>query len=183
MASHLPGAGASVTGRSYADPQGSASKERYVYGVLGLLEQEENYLAKLPGRTDRITINVNLSTKIATINLILNVVAAIEPGGQITYGATHYLSESTFTSGTGGESSANNLAQAAQEAVVALRLIELNPDQNFTNPQLTVIKRCQYVIAASGGTNATFTADLEFPVEVINLPGGSSVIEGKNYLS
>jgi hypothetical protein len=110
-------------------------------------------------------------------------VANLEPDGRISYGATHYLSGSTFTSGTGGESSANNLAQAAQEAVVSLRLIELNPERNLNNPQLTVIKRCQHVIAASGGTNATFTADLEFPVEVINLPGGSSVIEGKNYLN
>jgi hypothetical protein len=183
MANHLAGAGASVTGISYLDPQGAASKERWVFGILGALEQEENNLPRIPERTDRITINLNLSTKIATINLILNVVATLDPGGQISYGATHYLSGSSFTSGTGGDSSASNLAQAAQEAVVALRLIELNPDRNLNNPQLTVIKRCQHIIAASGGTNATFAADLEFPIEVITLPGGGSVTEGKIYLN
>jgi hypothetical protein len=38
-------------------------------------------------------------------------------------------------------------------------------------------------MAASGGTNATFSALLEFPIEVISLPGGGSVIEGKVFLS
>jgi hypothetical protein len=127
MAIHLPGVGASVSGTSYSDPQGPASKERYVYGILGLLEQEENNLLRVVERTDRITITANLSTKTAAIDLLLNVVAANAAGGIITYTATHYLTGSTFTSGTGGDSNAPNLAQAAMEGVVALKLLELDP--------------------------------------------------------
>jgi hypothetical protein len=37
-------------------------------------------------------------------------------------------------------------------------------------------------MAASGGTNATFSALLEFPIEIISLPGGGSVLEGKVFL-
>lgn len=185
MAPHLPGINATVSGISYSDPQGLASKERWTLGILGQLEQEENNLSlvRVPKRTDKITINVNLSTKIANVDLLLNVVATNTAGGVITYTADHYLVGSTFASGTGGDSTAPNLAQAAQEAIVALRLIEINPERNLSDPQLTVIKRCQHVIASSGGTNASFTALLEFPIEVINLPGGGTVIEAKTYLN
>jgi hypothetical protein len=183
MANHLPGTNASVSGKSYANPQGSATKELYTWGILGFLEQEEGFLTRVPDRKDQITITVDMSTKVAIINLLLNVSAMIDLDGKVSYAATHYLSGSTFTSGTGGDSTANNLSQAAQEAIVDLRLIEINPERNLNNPQLTVVKRCQHVIASSGGTNATFTALLEFPVEVISLPGGGSVIEAKNYLN
>lgn len=182
MATHLPGANAAVTGLSYLEPQGAASKERYVLGILALLEQEENNLPRVANRTDKITITLDLSEKKATIDLLLNVIASHKPGGEISYTADHYLVGSTFTSGTGGDSSASNLAQAAQEAVIVLKLIENDKIRNLNNPQLTVIKRCQHVIAPSGGTNATFTASLEFPIEVISLPGGGNVIEAKNYL-
>jgi len=182
MAIHLSGAGASVSGTSYSDPQGPASKERYVYGILGLLEQEENNLLRVVERTDRITITANLSTKTAAIDLLLNVVPAIGEGGIITYTATPYLTGSTFTSGTGGDSSAPNLAQAAMEAVCALKLIELDPARKL-NPDKTVITRCTHTMTASGGTNATFSTLLEFPIEVISLPGGGNVIEGKVFLS
>jgi len=60
MAPHTPGSGGSVSGVSYSDPQGPASKERWVYGILALLEQEENGLARVTGRTDRIKITANL---------------------------------------------------------------------------------------------------------------------------
>ena len=178
MASHTPQAGASVLGTSYADPQGSASLERYVYGLLGRLEKEENILTKVPERTDKISISINLSTETAAIELLLNVVAAIGTGGIITYTASHYLLGSTFTSGTGG---APNLAQAAMEGVVALKLIELDPARKL-NPDKTAITRCTHTLGASGGSNATFSALLEFPIEVISLPGGGSVIEGKAFL-
>jgi hypothetical protein len=181
MASHTPGTGASVTGTSHASPTGAASKERYVYGILGLLEQEENNLVRIADRTDRITITANLSTKKAAIDLLLDVTASNATGGNTIYSATDYLVDSNFTSGSGGSSSAPNLAQAAMEAVIALRLIELdltkNPDKK------TVITRCTHTLAASGGTNATFSALLEFPIEIISLPGGGSVIEGKVYLN
>ncbi|WP_445173782.1 hypothetical protein [Microcoleus sp.] len=181
MAGYTSGSGSSVSGVGYSDPQGAASLERYVYGILARLEEEENNLTKILDRTDRITISVNLSTKTAAIDLLLNVVAAIGVGGVITYTATHYLTGSTFTSGIGGNSSAPNLAQAAMEGVVALKLLELDPNKKI-NPDKTVITRCTHTIAASGGTNTTFSALLEFPIEVISLPGGGSVIEGKVFL-
>jgi hypothetical protein len=181
MAIYTSGAGGSVSGVSHADPQGAASLERYVYGILARLEKEENSLTRLPERTDRISISINLSTETAAIDLLLNVVAAIGTGGIITYTATHYLLGSTFTSGTGGNSTAPNLAQAAMEGVLALKLIELDPARKL-NPDKTAITRCTHTLGASGGSNATFSALLEFPIEVISLPGGGSVIEGKAFL-
>jgi hypothetical protein len=181
MAPHTPGAGGSVSGRRYSEPEGAASLERYVYGILALLEQEENSLTRVAERTDRITITANLSTKTAAIDLLLNVVPANAAGGATTYTANHYLTGSTFSSGTGGSSSAPNLAQAAMEAVIALKLVELDPTKN--PDKKTAITRCTHTLAASGGTNATFSALLEFPIEIISLPGGGSVIEGKVYLS
>jgi len=181
MASHLSGTGASVSGVSHTAPTGPAAKERYVYGILSLLEQQENNLTRVAERTDRITITANLSTKTAAIDIILNVTASNAAGGATTYSASHYLTGSTFTSGTGGDSSAPNLAQAAMEAVVALKLIELDKTRNPNNKN--AITRCTHTIAASGGTNATFSALLEFPIEVITLPGGGNVIEGMVYLT
>lgn len=182
MAAHTSGSGGSVSGISYSDPQGAASLERYAYGILTSLEEEENKLLKISQRTDKVTITVNLSTKAASIELLLNVIAANAPGGITTYTATNYLTGSTFTSGTGGTSTAPNLAQAAMEAVVALKMLELIPAQKI-NPDKTVITRCTHTMAASGATNATFSALLDFPVEVISLPGGGSVIEGRVFLN
>jgi hypothetical protein len=182
MAPYTSGSGSSVSGVSYFDPQGAASLERAVYGILARLEEEENNLTKVAGRNDRISITVNLSTKTASIDLLLNVVAANVAGGATAYTATHYLIGSTFTSGAGGNSSAPNLAQAAMEGVIALKLIELDSTRKI-NPDKTVITRCLHTIAASGGSNATFSALLEFPIEVISLPGGGSVIEGKSFLT
>jgi hypothetical protein len=181
MAAHTAGTGASVTGISYSTPAGSATKERYVYGILSLLEQEENNLSKIAERTDKITITANLSTKTANIDLLLNVTASNAANGVSNYAAIHYLTGSTFTSGTGGSSTAPNLAQAAMEAVIALKLLELNPTNNPN--KITAVTRCQHVINSSGGTNATFSAVLEFPIEIITLPGGGNVIEGKTYLN
>ncbi|WP_293158291.1 MULTISPECIES: hypothetical protein [unclassified Microcoleus] len=182
MAPHTSGAGATVSGTSYSAPTGPASKERYVYGILGLLEQEENRLSRVAvDRTDKISITANLSTKKANIDLLINTTASNTANGVSQYAATHYLVGSTFTSGTGGSSLAPNLAQAAMEAVIALKLLELdlakNPDK------ITAVTRCQHVLNNSGGTNATFSASLEFPIEIIILPGGGSVIEGKTYLT
>jgi len=182
MAPYTSGSGGSVSGVSYSDPQGAASLERYVYGILARLEEEENNLSRIVERTDRITITANLSTKSAAIDLLLNVVAANAAGGSTIYTATHYLTGSTFTSGTGGNSSAPNLAQAAMEGVIALKLIELDPARKL-NPEKTVITRCTHTLGASGGSNTTFSALLEFPIEVISLPGGGSVIEGKVFLN
>ena len=182
MAAHTSGSGASVLGTSHANPSGAASKERYVYGILARLEEEENTLPRIAERTDRITITANLSTKTAAIDLILNIVATNTTGGNTSYAASHYLTGSTFTSGTGGNSSAANLSQAAMEAVISLKLIELDPARKLDREK-TVITRCTHTIAASGGTNATFSALLEFPIEVISLPGGGSVIEGKVFLN
>jgi hypothetical protein len=179
MAPYTSISGGSVSGVSYSDPQGAASLERYVYGMLSLLEQQENNLDKIPERTDRITITANLSTRTASIDLLLNVFAANGPGGITTYTATDYLLGSTFNGGTGG---AQNLAQAAMEGVIALKLIELDKSRKI-NPEKTVITRCTHTIAASGGTNATFSALLDFPIEVIGLPGGGNVIEGKVFLN
>jgi hypothetical protein len=176
-----PGAGASVTGTSYADPQGAASLELAVFGMLARLEQEENNFTRVAQRTDRISISANLSDKTASIDLLLNVVAANGAGGMTTYTASHYLTGSTFTIGTGGSSSAPNLAQAVMEGVVALKIAELDPSKRL-NSEKTVITRCTHTMAASGGTNATFSALLDFPIEVISLPGGGNVIEGKVFL-
>lgn len=182
MAPYTSGSGSSISGVSYSNPQGAASLERAVYGMLALLEQEENDLQRIPERTDRVSITANLSTKTASIDLILNVVAANVAGGATTYTATHYLIGSTFTSGTGGNSSAPNLAQAAMEGVISLKLLELDPARKL-NRDTNVITRCTHTLAASGGSNATFSALLEFPIEIISLPGGGSVIEGKVFLS
>lgn len=182
MANHLSGANASVSGKSYSDPQGPASKEGYVFGLLNLLEQEENNLPRIAERTDKITITANLSTKTAAIDAILNVVATNAANGSTNYTASHYLTGSTFTSGTGGDSTAANLAQAVMEGIVALKILELDPARKLS-PDKTVITRCTHTLAASGGTNATFSALLEFPIEVISLPGGGSILEGKVYLT
>ncbi|MEG4013112.1 MULTISPECIES: hypothetical protein [unclassified Microcoleus] len=181
MAAHTSGSGASVSGVSHSAPQGAASKERYVYGILALLEKEENDLIRIADRTDRITITANLSTKTANIDLLLNVAATNAANGSTNYTATHYLTGSTFTSGTGGSSAAPNLAQAAMEAVIGLKLIELDKTRNPDNKN--AITRCTHTLATSGGSNATFSALLEFPIEIISLPGGGSVIEGKVYLT
>ena len=181
MALHLPGSGASVTGISHSTPTGPSSKERYVFGILSRLEQEENTLTRIVERTDRITITANLSTKTANIDLLVNVAASTGVAGIGQYTAAHYLTGSTFTSGTGGDSTAANLAQAAMEAVMDLRLIELDKTKNPDN--INAVTRCQHVLNSSGGTNATFSALIELPIEIINLPGGGSVIEGKNYLN
>ncbi|MEG3955246.1 hypothetical protein [Microcoleus sp. herbarium2] len=181
MATHTPGEGASVSGASYLNPSGEKSKERYVWGILALLESEENSLAKVPERTDKITISVDLSTRVANIDLLLNVVASSTAGGGVIFNATHYLVGSMFTAGTGGNSNPGNLAQAAMDAVVGLKMIELTKNRNPENK--TVITRCTHVVSESGGTNATFTAFLEFPVEVITLPGGGNVVEGKGWLT
>jgi len=181
MANHIPGAGATVSGVSHAVPDGPASKERYVYGILAKLEGEENTLARIPERTDRITITANLSTKVANIDLLLNVVAANAPGGGTTYTASHYLTGSTFSAGTNGDSTAANLAQAAMEAVVALKLIELDKNRNPNNK--TAVTRCTHTVGASGGTNVTFSAQIEFPIKIISLPGGGIVIEAEDWLT
>ncbi len=180
MAVHTPGSGASVSGISHSNP-GAASKERYTYGILALLETEENNLTKIAGRNDRITINANLSTKIANIELLLNVVASNATDGSTSYTASHYLAGSTFTAGTDGSSNAPNLAQAAMEAVIALKVIELDKSRNPDNK--TTITRCTHTLGASGTTNATFNALMDFPITIINLPGGGSVIEGKEWLT
>lgn len=178
MAPHTNGNGATVTGISQAG--GEASKERYVYGLLALLEKEENELTRVTNRTDSVTISINLSTKVATVSLILNTDAATLANGQISHSATHYLTGSTFTSGTGGSSTAPNLTQAVMQGVTELKLLEVDKDKNPDSA--SNVRRCQFVLAASGGTNATFSADIDFPVEVVQLPGGGSVIEGKNWL-
>jgi hypothetical protein len=181
MAVHIPGIGASVNGTSYANPSGEASKERYTFGILASLEDEENRLERITERTDRITISVELSRKIANIDLLLNVMPSTTTEGNVVFVATHYLVGSSFTPGTGGDSSPQNLAQAAMDAVVSLKMIELNKARN---PQeKTVITRCSYSLGASGATNATFTALLEFPIEIITLPGGGNVIEGAGWLT
>ena len=181
MAPHTPGSGATVTGVSHSAPAGPSSKERYVYGILARLEQEENTLTRVAERTDRITITANLSTKTANIDLVINVAASTAANGVAQYTAAHYLTGSTFTSGTGGESTASNLAQAAMEAVMDLKLLELDLTKN--PDKINAVTRCQHVLSSSGSTNATFSALLEMPIEIINLPGGGSVIEGKNYLT
>jgi hypothetical protein len=178
---YTPGADATVTGTSHLDPQGAASLERAVLGMLARLEEEENNLTRIAQRTDKISISANLSDKTAEIDLLLNVVAANGAGGMTTYTASHYLTGSTFTIGTGGSSSAPNLAQAAMEGVIALKILELDASKKL-NPEKTVITRCIHTIGASGGTNATFSASLKFPIEIISLPGGGSVIEGKVFL-
>ena len=182
MANHNSGVGATVSGISYAAPDGPASKERWAYGILAQLEREENSLPRVSGdRNDRITITANLSSKIASIDLLLNVVAGNASGGGTTYTVSHYLVGSSFTAGTGGDSSAPNLAQAAMEAVITLKLIELDKSRNPDNK--TTITRCMHTVNASGGTNATFSALVDFPLEIISLPGGGSVIEGKEWLT
>jgi len=181
MAAHTSGAGASISGKSFADPQGDAAKERWAFGTMAALEQEERLLTKIPDRTDRITINANLSTEIAICEILLNVTASKGADGSIIYAASHYLQGSTFTSGTGGDSTAPNLAQAVMEAVVELKLIELNKNRNPTNTN--AVTRCTHTVGLSGGTNATFSASVEFPIAIITLPGGGNVIEGKVYLS
>jgi len=182
MALHTPGGGASVNGTSYANPSGEASKERYTFGILAFLEDEENRLERITERTDRVTISVELSRKLANIDLLLNVVASTTTEGNVVFAApTHYLVGSSFTPGTGGDSSPQNLAQAAMDAVINLKTIELNTNRN---PQKkTVITRCSYSLGSSGGTNATFSALLEFPIEIITLPGGGNVIEGAGWLT
>jgi hypothetical protein len=56
MALYNSGAGATVSGTSHLDPQGPASLERAVFGMLARLEEEENILPRIAQRTDRISI-------------------------------------------------------------------------------------------------------------------------------
>ena len=183
MALHTSGVGATVLGTSHANPSGAASKEKYVFGILAALENEENSLEKAAtDRTDKITITADLSKKVANIELLLNPVASTAtPSGNVVFAVSHYLTGSTFTAGTGGDSSPQNLAQAAMEAVVNLKMLELNKSRNPEGK--TVITRCTYTLNASGATNTTFSALLEFPIEVIALPGGGNVIEGAGWLT
>ena len=90
MATYTSGAGSSISGVSHSEPQGSSSLERYVYGVLARLEKEENSLARVLERTDRVSITANLSNETAAIDLLLNVVVAIGMDRIITYTATNY---------------------------------------------------------------------------------------------
>ena len=181
MAPHTSGAGATVLGTSYANPSGAASLEKYVFGILASLENEENTLEKVTERTDRITISADLSKRIASIDLLLNVVASTTAEGNVAFTASHYLVGSNFTSGTSGDSSSQNLAQAAMDAVVSLKMVELNKARN---PQgKTIVTKCTFTLAASGATNTTFSAFLEFPIEVIALPGGGNVIQGAEWLT
>jgi len=181
MALHTTGVGATVTGVSQGASEAPASKERYVYGLLARLEQEENLLTKIAERSDSIGITVNLSTRVATVSLILNCQTVAGPTGQITKTATHYLAGSTFTSGTGGSVTAPNLTQAVMQGILDLKTIELIPARNPGGN--TYIRRCQFVVGNAGLNNCTFNAELEFPVEIVQLPGGGSVIEGKNWLT
>jgi hypothetical protein len=181
MAAHTSGAGASISGISFAEPQGNAAKERWAFGILGALEREENLLTRIPERTDRITINADLSNETASCDVLLNVTATRGANGIIIYSASHYLQGSTFTSGSGGDSTAPNLAQAVMEAIVEIKIIELDKPRNPTNRN--AVTRCTHTISSSGGTNATFSALLEFPITVISLPGGGNVLEGRVYLT
>jgi len=85
MAPYTSGSGGSISGVSYSNPQGAASLERAVYGILALLEEEENNLTKVAEKNDRISITADLSKKIAAIDLLLNVVAANAAAGATTY--------------------------------------------------------------------------------------------------
>jgi hypothetical protein len=181
MALQTSGSGASVSGTSYANPQEGATKEKYTFGLLALLEHEENNLARVPERTDRIKISVDLSKQTASIDLLLDVVASTTTEGNVVFVASHYLVGSNFTSGTGGSSSPQNLAQAAMDAVTSLKMIELSKSRNPEGK--TVVTRCTYTLSASGATNTTFSALLEFPIKVIALPGGGNVIEGAEWLT
>jgi len=183
MTNHVSGIGAIVSEVSYAAPDGPPSKEIWAFGIFAQLEREENILSRIGGdRTDRITITANLSSKVASIDLLLNATAAVAtPGGSISYTVSHYLVGSNFTSGTNGDSTAPNLAQAAMEAAVTLKLIELDKTRNPDGK--TTVTRCVHTLGASGGTNATFSALIEFPIEIISLPGGGSVIEGTEWLT
>jgi len=181
MTLYNAGSGSSVSGISHSDPQGSATLERAVYGFLSRLEEEETHLSRISGRTDRISITVKLSEKVAEIDLLLNVVAVNGMEG-IIFTATPYLTGSTFTGSTGGDIKASNLAQAAMEGVVALKLLEIDPARKL-NPDITVITRCTHSLGRSGGSNATFAALLNFPIEMIGLSGGGTLIEGKTFLN
>ena len=183
MALHTSGVGATVLGTSHANPSGAASKEKYVFGILAALENEENRLERVTtDRTDRIAITADLSKKVANIDLLLNTVASTAtPSGNVVFAVSDYLIGSNFTPGTGGDSNPQNLAQAAMEAVVNLKMLELNKSRNPEGK--TVVTRCTYTMAASGGTNTTFSALLEFPIQVIALPGGGNVIEGAEWLT
>ena len=56
MANHSAGVGATVSGVSHTAPDGPASKEKYVYGILAKLEGEDNSLTRLP---ERVVLNSN----------------------------------------------------------------------------------------------------------------------------
>jgi hypothetical protein len=67
------------------------------------------------------------------------------------------------------------------DAVLSLKMIELDKSRNSQGK--TVVTRCTYTLSSSGATNTTFSALLEFPIEVIALPGGGNVIEGAGWLT
>lgn len=180
MATHTPGNGASVTGVSFSDSSSPPSFERYVYGLLALLESEENTLIRLrPNTLDLISISNNLSTKKATIQLLLNCDISYQPTGEINISTTHYLSGSTFASGTGGDFTAPNLPQAIISALVKLKSLEGDVSKNPQNISTTQITISQ----SPDPGKASFTAQITLPIDILQLPGGGSVIEGGTYLS
>jgi hypothetical protein len=67
------------------------------------------------------------------------------------------------------------------EAIVEIKIIELDKTRNQSNTN--AVTRCTHTINSSGGTNATFSALLEFPIAVLSLPGGGNILEGRVYLS
>ena len=127
MADYTSGSGGSVSGVSYTDPQGAASLERYVYGILARLEEEENNLTRVSDRTDRITISANLSTKTAAIDLLLNVIAAIGVGGIITYTASHYLTGSHIYQRDGRQQQRAKLGTSSNGSRRSAQIIRTRP--------------------------------------------------------
>lgn len=180
MALHTPGENATVTGLSFRDPLAPASFERYCYGLLALLEYEENILPRIrPNTLDLITISNNLSSKKATIQLLLNCDISFSPDGEVKIAATHYLSGSTFTSGTGGDFLAPNLPQAIIAALIKLKSLEGDVARNLQNLSTTQITITQ----SPDPGKASFSCQVILPLEIIQLPGGGTVIEGATYLS
>lgn len=180
MAAHNPGTGASVSGLSFGDPTAPPSLEKYIYGLLALLEQEENTLMRSrPNTLDLISISNNLSSKKATIQLLLNCDITFNPDGELKLTATNYLLGSNFSSGEGGDFTAPNLPQAIISALVKLKGLEGDVSKNPSNISSSQIS----IILSPEPNKASFSAQITLPIEISQLPGGGTVIEAATYLS
>lgn len=169
------GSGATITGKSFLSPDGDESFERFLLGCCQYLENEENILTRdtaRPSANDSISVSLNLSSLLATISIRFSV----NLDGQ-TLSCSHYLSGSTWQSGSGSTYTANNITDAVFKGCLMLKNSEFNPSKNPESKD-----SISYSLSPLGEGKLSFEANLRLLISTIPLPSGGVVIEAKNWL-